>query len=204
MAAIRVSRILHATTAEGPGLRTAVWFQGCSIRCKGCINPHLFSELGGFDMDPEKVVGEAVSHGVEGLTFLGGEPFDQAAAAGNLARLAQQAGLGVVCFSGYQHEDLAVRPDADELLKCTDLLVDGPYRADEPEAIRALVGSTNQRFINLTSRYADFDPVRTANRLEMRVAADGSVEVAGFLQRPELQDLTARVGASRVWRRNSA
>ncbi|MDP9883105.1 anaerobic ribonucleoside-triphosphate reductase activating protein [Sinomonas atrocyanea] len=163
----------------------------------------MFSELGGFDMDPEKVVREAVGHRVEGLTFLGGEPFDQAPAAGNLARLAQQAGLGVVCFSGYLHEDLASRPDADELLNCTDLLVDGPYRADEPEANRALVGSTNQRFIHFTSRYADFDPVHTPNRLEMRIAPDGSVEMAGFLQRRELQDLSARLGTSRAWRRNT-
>ncbi|MDR6622332.1 anaerobic ribonucleoside-triphosphate reductase activating protein [Sinomonas atrocyanea] len=149
------------------------------------------------------MVREAVRQGVEGLTLLGGEPFDQAPAAGSLARLAQQAGLGVICFSGYLHEDLAGRPDADELLNCTDLLVDGPYRADEAEASRALVGSTNQRFIHLTSRYADFDPVHAANRLEMRIAADGSVEVAGFLQRDELQDLSARMGATRAWRRRS-
>ncbi|WP_374700185.1 4Fe-4S cluster-binding domain-containing protein [Arthrobacter sp. JCM 19049] len=36
--ALRVARVLHATRAEGPHLRSAIWVQGCSIRCKGCIN----------------------------------------------------------------------------------------------------------------------------------------------------------------------
>jgi anaerobic ribonucleoside-triphosphate reductase activating protein len=89
-----VARVTHGTTAEGPNLRTALWVQGCSIRCKGCINPHLFSARGGTLVAPQMIIDEAIAAGDEGLTLLGGEPLDQAEAIARLARLAQEAGLG--------------------------------------------------------------------------------------------------------------
>ena len=75
--ALAVARVLHRTTAEGPYLRSAVWIQGCSIRCPGCINPHLFEFAEG-TVAPTVLAEEIVAANVEGLTLLGGEPFDQA------------------------------------------------------------------------------------------------------------------------------
>lgn len=197
----RVSRVLHGTTAEGPGLRTAVWFQGCSIRCRGCINPHLFSPHGGYDVQPEAVVEAALAGQDEGLTLIGGEPFDQPAAGAVLAQVAHREGLGVITFSGYVYEDLASRPEAKDLLAATDLLIDGPFRADDSERERALVGSTNQRFIHLTNRYEAYDPRRNRNRLDLRVGPRGEVEVAGFLDRPGLRALAEGAQMARAWKR---
>lgn len=70
--ALRVGRVLHGTTAEGPGLRSAIWFQGCSIQCRGCINPHLFSERGGTTLTIDSVISDAADAGVEGFTLIGG------------------------------------------------------------------------------------------------------------------------------------
>lgn len=193
--------MLHGTSAEGPGLRTAVWVQGCSIRCEGCINPHLFSMRGGKSVDPAVIISEALEAGVEGLTLLGGEPFDQAAACASLARRAKEAGLGIICFTGYARDSLEHVPHAELLLAEVDLLVDGPYMADHPEEERALVGSTNQRFIRLTPRYADYDPARTRNRVELRVNSDGTMEVAGFLTRGGLDALSVSLESRRVHRR---
>ena len=198
---LRIGRVLHATSAEGPGLRTAVWVQGCSIRCKGCINPHLFSARGGESVDPEVIVSQALDAGVEGLTLLGGEPFDQAAACASLARRARDAGLGVICFTGYTRESLEREHDAASLIAAVDLLVDGPYLADHPEEERALVGSTNQRFIHLTPRYAGYDPARVRNRVELRVGSDGTIETAGFLTRDDLDTLSASFRSRRMFRR---
>ncbi|WP_311214934.1 MULTISPECIES: 4Fe-4S cluster-binding domain-containing protein [unclassified Arthrobacter] len=72
---LRVGRVLHGKTAEGPGLRTAIWFRGCSIRCKGCINPHLFSPRGGTQLPVAGIIEDALT--AEGLILIGGEPFDQ-------------------------------------------------------------------------------------------------------------------------------
>lgn len=138
---LRIARVLHGTTAEGPGLRTAIWFQGCSIRCDGCINPHLFSPAGGKDVSADDILRRAMSSSVEGLTLIGGEPFDQPLAGAELAQKAQKLGLGVIAFSGYEYESLRSRGGGtEEFLAAIDLLVDGPYEARNPEKERALVG----------------------------------------------------------------
>ena len=76
---MRIARIWHKTESEGPGLRTAIWLQGCSIGCPGCINPHLWSFHGGDEVNVEHLADEILALDVDGITLLGGEPFDQAA-----------------------------------------------------------------------------------------------------------------------------
>ncbi|MFC6395611.1 4Fe-4S single cluster domain-containing protein [Luteococcus sanguinis] len=188
-------------SAEGPGRRTAIWTQGCSIRCHGCINPHLFPAAGGHDMTVAEIIRGALASQDEGITILGGEPFDQAAACAALSRAAQAGGLGVICFTGHVMEDLVDDPSAQALLQHVDLLVDGPYMADSPDVRRSLVGSTNQRFHHLTTRYAGYEPDQTPDRLEVRIARDGSVEGAGFLTQPQLEGLASDLGLRRVPRR---
>jgi anaerobic ribonucleoside-triphosphate reductase activating protein len=150
------------------------------------------------------VVGGAVAAGVEGLTLIGGEPLDQPSAGAALAKAARAEGLGVIAFSGYQYESLLNRDNATTaFLAAIDLLVDGPYQADNPEPNRALVGSANQRFIHLTGRYKAFKPETRANRIDVRVHPDGSVDVAGFLDAHDLQELLEATETSRGFRRRN-
>ncbi|MQA94843.1 MAG: 4Fe-4S cluster-binding domain-containing protein [Streptosporangiales bacterium] len=194
-AVVWVNRFLAVSAAEGPGLRSAVWTQGCSIRCPGCFNPHTWSPRGGEPVTPEELAGRvraaAQEHGVEGVTLLGGEPFDQAGPLAVVAARVRGDGLSVMTFTGHVLEDLrsAGRADYDALLDATDLLVDGPYRADLPERERPWVGSANQRFHHLTPRYADLDLTTLPNRLELRVRPDGTVEVNGFADPATLEQL---------------
>ena len=83
---------------EGPGLRTAIWFQGCDLACPGCCNPEFLPREGGELWDPGALadlvcglydgvpgpgnggVGSAgpdAAEPVEGVTLLGGEPLQQ-------------------------------------------------------------------------------------------------------------------------------
>ena len=188
---MRIARIWHNTASEGPGLRTAIWLQGCSIGCHGCINPHLWSFQGGQEVNIEHLADEILGLDVEGITLLGGEPFDQAAECYELSRRVRDGGKGVVTFSGYTYEQLLKeeRSDWASLLSVTDLLVDGPYESELPEEDRAWVGSTNQRFLNLTNRYVDVDPKVVNNRIEMRVLPSGVMEVCGFASEKQLKEL---------------
>jgi anaerobic ribonucleoside-triphosphate reductase activating protein len=184
-----VGRVLHGTTAEGPFLRSAIWVQGCSIRCAGCINPHLF-DSGGATVDTDVLVSAIGDAGVEGVTFLGGEPFDQATPCAELAEALRTRGMGVITFSGRTHADLRTGPPGwQRLLATTDLLVDGPYVRDRPEPARSLVGSTNQSFVHLSPRYEAFDPVQHRNRVDIRIAPSGETRLAGFLTRRDLSAL---------------
>ena len=188
---MRVARIWHGTKAEGPGTRTAIWLQGCSIECSGCINPHLWKFDGGSDSSVGELVDEILGSNVEGITLLGGEPFDQAEECSDLARQVRLAGKGVITFTGYQYEELMTseRQDWASLLSVTDLLIDGPYVKDLPESERAWVGSSNQRFLNLTSRYVEVNPILHKNRIEMRITPSGVVDVCGFATEERLQEI---------------
>ncbi|WP_439691129.1 4Fe-4S single cluster domain-containing protein [Curtobacterium sp. SP.BCo] len=194
MTNLQVGRLLSGTTAEGPGRRTAVWTQGCSIRCVGCINPHLFTKRGGQSVPVSAVVEAAIDSGDEGLTLLGGEPFDQSTAIAELCAIAQDAGLGVIAFSGYTHAELAGRAD----LSGVDLLVDGPYVRERPEGRRPLVGSENQRFVHLTDRYVGQLP--WSNTVEVRVGPDGAINLAGFLRDADLERFSDGIGRRRLGR----
>src|SRR5947209_5115738 len=163
-AVLQVAQIVPATEAEGPGLRFALWFQGCPLRCPGCCNPEMLPFEGGHRMSLAHVVAEveeaARSEGVEGITLLGGEPLAHAVAGAALARALQERGLTVMIFSGFTLEEARALPDpaVAELLGLTDILVDGPYVRETPDTTRRWIGSTNQRIHFLTDRYQADDP----------------------------------------------
>lgn len=198
---VRVAATVTATQAEGPGRRFALWVQGCAIRCDGCFNPHMWSSTGGRSASVDELLGEITSADVEGVTFLGGEPFEQARPLSLLARAVQQTGLSVMTFTGreYRHLTDANAPlGAAELVAATDLLVSGPYMASKPDLIRPWVGSTNQEFHFLTGRYRHLRDVLAAlpDRVEVRVATDGRVSVNGWAGVAQLDDLLADLGTS--------
>jgi anaerobic ribonucleoside-triphosphate reductase activating protein len=74
---------IPASRANGPGLRAVVFFQGCTLACRGCFNPETHSFAGTevtVDAVAEQVIRTREEHGVEGVTFSGGEPMQQAPA----------------------------------------------------------------------------------------------------------------------------
>lgn len=122
--------------------------------------------------------------GLEGVTFLGGEPFLQAQGLAVVAEGVSRAGLSVMAFTGYtmkELEELSL-PGARELLAWTDVLVDGPYESANPDLRRNCVGSANERFHYLTKRYdASIEGADTPNReVEWRVRDDGRFVVNGW------------------------
>jgi anaerobic ribonucleoside-triphosphate reductase activating protein len=185
---LRVGARVPVTWAEGPGARYALWLQGCSIRCAGCCNPHLFEPRSGEWLEPGTIVAEmsSVRAQIEGVTLLGGEPMDQAEALPPLLRGTRGLGLSVVLFTGFTLEELRARPGRaiPNVLDLVDVLVDGRYDRTRPEAARRWVGSTSQRFHYLTTRYspaierpAADEPLRT---VEVRIGTDGRLSANGW------------------------
>ncbi len=161
MTYLHVAHVEEQTVSEGPGKRFAVWVQGCKQLCPGCCNPDMRPLDGGTAEDvtelAERVIRAARIHGIEGVTLVGGEPFEQPRACGELAEIVMRAGLSVVVFTGYLLEDLALvgfgAPEVGLLLACTDLLIDGPFQEHNPDKERRWVGSSNQGVRFLTHRY---------------------------------------------------
>lgn len=175
---LNVSTIRLRSRTNGPGLRNAVWVQGCSIRCPGCFNPQTHPHEGRSLFDPEVLAEQLVrDEDIEGVTILGGEPFEQAAACARFARRARAHGKSVVTYSGYTWAYLraARLPAVAELLSSTDLLIAGPFVESRANEGQGWHGSTNQEFVYLTGRYDDRVRAQFAEVPVVEARADGTV-----------------------------
>ena len=193
-ARLRIHRFLPHTRAEGPGERACLWVQGCPIRCPGCAVPWTWDADGGEWAEVEELADRVLSGPpVEGITFLGGEPFEQAEELAALGRTLREHGLSVLTFTGYTLEKIlrSERAGWHELLAVTDLLIDGPFRRGELDLCRPWVGSSNQRYHFLTDRYKSIEPELRAlpQRLELRLYPDGRIEANGMITQDDLAAL---------------
>ena len=189
--------LIPASRANGPGVRTVVFLQGCGLGCRSCWNSlsHPFRGI-------EKTV-DAVAHEVlqahtgyflEGVTFSGGEPMQQA---DNLLRLIQRLyqkapELSFGMFSGYAEHELDQgqywiwgngstgqyrKCLWQEIRGCLDFAILGRFNQDQPSN-RPLRTSRNQVLHLFTDRYkqADFSEQLT----EVSIHEGGQVEITGF------------------------
>ncbi len=199
MTELRIHSFVPTTEVEGPGRRACVWVQGCSIRCPGCFNTHMWARDTGFTVTVDELASRIVeTTGIEGVTFLGGEPFEQAEALADLAGRVRAAGLSVLTFSGYEYETLinSSRDGWGQLLAATDLLIDGPYDRTQPDHERPWVGSRNQEFRYLSPRYAYLASQLGSipDGIEVRITSDGQVFLNGMCSADFLNVMRREVG----------
>ena len=153
---IRLAGIVRESIVDGPGLRFAVFCQGCPHGCPGCHNPDTHDFAGGYDCDIDKIVAAVDENPLlDGITLSGGEPMCQPEAFCVLCRKIKERGLNVVTFTGYTYEELLElekgRPAIGELLDLTDYLVDGRFEMDKRDLTLMFRGSQNQRVIDMAA-----------------------------------------------------
>lgn len=176
---VRVHKILKKTKVEGPGTRYCIWFQGCSRRCKGCWAKATWAPDGGKELEAEEILKDILAtKGIEGVTFLGGEPFEQPQALEYLAREVKEAGLSVVCFTGGKLE--GIQKNMPQILEHIDLLIDGEYVEAEQDFSRPWVGSRNQRYHFLTDRYNEKILTEYHNKIEINIQKNGLIFINGM------------------------
>lgn len=182
MPQLNIAAIAAHTQALGPGVRAAVWVQGCPLHCRGCLAPDWIPFLPATLMTPERILAGLDLAEISGLTFSGGEPMAQAAGLAELARLARQKkDLNLICFTGYRYEYLLQtppNPGVGELLAEIDVLIDGPFVQSLQGSV-GLRGSTNQRVFHLTSRLKDYDFETSTRKVEITVT-DGELAFVGI------------------------
>lgn len=148
---IYLYRIYHHSTVDGPGRRSVIQFAGCSIRCPGCYIPETHERTNGKPTSIEKIVEELDKKSGEhdGVTILGGEPFDQPEGLQILVEKLKAKGYHLVIYSGYTLEDLLARESEiiNRILEKTDLLIDGAFVRELAERAGEYRGSNNQRLI---------------------------------------------------------
>ncbi|HOL79081.1 MAG TPA: anaerobic ribonucleoside-triphosphate reductase activating protein [Clostridiales bacterium] len=150
---LRLAGVIRESIVDGPGWRFVVFAQGCPHRCKGCHNPQTHDFDGGYDTTVENIINEVKKNPyLKGVTLSGGEPFCQAKPLAVLAKKAHELGLDVITYTGYTYEELIEGTNEEngyiELLKETDILVDGRFILEEKTLELRFRGSRNQRVID--------------------------------------------------------
>ncbi len=154
MDTVKIYGLVPDSIVDGPGLRYSIFVQGCTHHCPGCHNPESQSEDGGSVISIDEIVADITSNKlISGVTFSGGEPFEQPEACASLAKRLKADGYGIWAYTGYLYDDLLRMaqedPSIGEFLDHIDVLVDGPFI----ESLRSIDlewrGSQNQRLIDM-------------------------------------------------------
>ncbi len=151
---LNVALIIPYTSMAGPGVRTCVWFQGCSKHCPDCQNPAFQEHAPRFLITPEKLFEIVSSIGnVNGITISGGEPFQQAHALAQFLNLYHSLQKTILIFSGYEKIEI-IKSENEEIkriLSLADCIITGKFCENLKDNKDAL-GSPNKEITFLTNR----------------------------------------------------
>ena len=197
-----LSRVHYPVRSLGPGIRVAIWFQGCSIHCPGCISLDTWAPDRG--VTTVENVFNLIRHWLkraDGVTISGGEPFDQIGALRELLMKIRRAHPGdILVYSGYSFEKLSEKlKDFEGLI---DALIADPFEINTGQSL-PLRGSDNQRLVTLTplgkERFRLFDRAVNPSDRRLDVMFDdltGEVWFAGIPSRGDFGRLAGLLSAS--------
>jgi ribonucleoside-triphosphate reductase class III activase subunit (EC 1.17.4.2) len=159
---MRYHNITHDDMLNGQGLRAVLWVSGCEHHCEDCQNPTTWDLNGGLIFDEtaeDELFQEAAKGYIEGITFSGGDPLHHANRA-EITRLAAKfkqmfPKKDLWMYTGYKWEDVKEL----EVMKYTDVLVDGRYEKDLRDVQLHWRGSSNQRVIDVQKSLESGEPV---------------------------------------------
>jgi len=129
--------------ADGPGIRTVLYVQGCERRCVGCHNPETWPIDGGIAVAVTDLVVELRSKVAnKKITISGGEPLLQTPAV--IALLEELPDFNVALYTGAELHEVPKK-----LVGYLDYIKVGRYEADKRTTTSPYLGSSNQQFIQL-------------------------------------------------------
>ncbi len=148
--------------ANGEGVRVSLFVSGCTHHCKNCFNALTWDFAYGEPFTKEvedKLINALSPTYIDGLSLLGGEPFEpqnQKALLPFLKRVREAYPTKTIwCYTGYLFdEELKKQSRArceytDEMLSLIDVLVDGEFVQELYDISLAFRGSSNQRIIDV-------------------------------------------------------
>lgn len=154
--------IKYNDIANGTGVRTSLFVSGCTHRCKNCFNSVAWDFNYGKPFTAEvenEILFSIKNEYCDGLSLLGGEPFEPSNQAALLPFLRRVKAVvpekDVWCYTGYLFdkellgESRAKTENTLKMLKLIDVLVDGRFIEEQKNISLLFRGSENQRIIDV-------------------------------------------------------
>lgn len=191
---VGLSRIHFPVTTLGPGRRLGIWFQGCSLRCEGCISVDTWATAKTL-IPIEQLMRTLSSYLplIDGITISGGEPFDQfEALLAIVVQLRKKTKVDILVYTGYSVEYISEQ--LQQIKPYIDVLISDPFQRQSSQTLR-LRGSDNQRLHCFTSqaieKYAYYQQAVTTEDkvLDVMFDAEGVVWFAGIPRRDDFVKL---------------
>lgn len=159
-----INRVTINDTANGPGIRVVVWFQGCEHHCKHCHNPETWNPTKGIPLtliQINQILDACDKPYIAGITLSGGDPFHpmNGWAALNLIlnfRRRFKQTKTIWAWTGYTWEELEDKEERigysdmkSSPIGMIDVLVDGKFIEEQKDISLPYCGSKNQRVIDV-------------------------------------------------------
>lgn len=178
---LRMAAFWYPVTVFGKGKKLAVWFQGCSKKCKACISPEYQKYDGGTDIAVEELFSLMKDTVPDGLIISGGEPFDQPEALYELVNTFEaRYGDDILVYTGYQLDELTEKNDPmiEGTIKKIAVLIDGNY-IQEMDSGKGLAGSKNQKIYVMKHQQKYQDAENWERQLMCILREDNSIWMIG-------------------------
>ncbi len=147
--------------ANGPGVRVSLFVSGCRHFCKNCFNSEAWDFGYGKPFTDEVLLDLIKSTSpdyITGFSVLGGEPFEpenQADVLKTVKAIKEKTGKSIWIYSGFLFDEQLLKGTVGdintvkEILKYTDVLVDGKFVEELKSPDLLFRGSSNQRIIDV-------------------------------------------------------
>lgn len=197
---LRVSRVLFPVRSLGDGARVGLWLQGCSLGCRGCVTPHLWSTEGGAFVCAAALARELVQRfpTLDGVTISGGEPFEQPEGIevfGLTLRTLGVEDIGV--YTGFSLRELDSFWPGRPWTAWVRWLIDGRYEASR-QGEDGWRGSVNQRMYRVRAGQVHEDAQGfTPGPWSVALGGDG-ILLAGIPRRGDMAALREVLAAARA------
>lgn len=180
---MKIHKITENLVSEGPGLRTAIWTQGCSIKCPGCFNIAAQNPKDGDEIKISEIITLIKSNKkIRGVTIAGGEPFDQLSELKLLLSEIKKAcpHLDILLYSGYEFSTIKKHREMFEVAKLSDILISGPFIKEKSPDPRSWIGSTNQKITFFNDQLKkELTPWPTKKTIEIHVKNQNLIHIFG-------------------------
>tara|TARA_B100000767_G_scaffold266479_1_gene283901 strand:+ start:1861 stop:2421 length:561 start_codon:yes stop_codon:yes gene_type:complete len=174
---LNVGHLEPQSTIYGPGNRFVIWTQGCTLGCKGCWNKQFWPESGGKGWSIDDLAQEILAtKDIEGITLLGGEPFQQLSAVRELIETVKEHGMTVFLYTGYEKKEFSEA--MWETYHACDIVVTGRYRESLRSTFLQWRGSSNQEVDFPSPAYQDIRP-REVRQVEFHIE-NGELRLYGY------------------------
>ncbi len=152
---VRLAGIIQESVVDGPGIRIAIFMQGCLHNCLNCHNPKTWDLNGGKEYDLD-YIDDIIKNNpyTDGITITGGDPFYQLDALNEILKLINDKyKLNTIVYTGFAYEELLEMISEHkvvlDILKKIDILIDGKFDYERRDLSLLYRGSSNQRVIDV-------------------------------------------------------